>query len=230
MKNIILLLALLSGEATVAQAQSTIKAGTVSLGGSIGYSQQHSENFGTTTRIIDGKAFSVAPSVGYFVADNLAIGLIANYYISKSTDFYDYPSFTSTARNTQVGGGAFVQYYQMLTRQFGLTGTLRANYGHYNSKSSYQSTTNGDGSGRSTGNSFSADVIPSIVFFPIPKLELGASFGSVGYNHSSGNSENFLANNSPSYDHSKSSGFGANFGINFFAFNGTYYFGRQAAD
>ena len=113
---------------------------------------------------------------------------------------------------------------------FGLVGTLRTGYGHYNSKSSYYSSTSGDGSGSSTGNIFSADIVPSIIFFPIPQLGLGASFGSVGYNRSTVNHEDFSTNISPSYSYNKSSGFEANFGLNSLAFTGTYYFGRQAAE
>ena len=116
MKNI-LLLVLLGGAATATQAQNTIKAGTVALGGSIGYAQQHLESSGTTTQATDAKTFFAAPSVGYFIADNLAIGLSLSYYAAKNTDFYGYSAVaTSAGRSTQIGGGAFMQYYQMLTK------------------------------------------------------------------------------------------------------------------
>jgi hypothetical protein len=133
------------------------------------------------------------------VADNLAVGINASY---QSTRQYD-------ARFFQVG--AFVQYYQMVSEQFGFTGTLGAGYQH--AKYSFSSS--------DKQNGFYAGLTPGLVFFPIPKLAIGASIGGLNYSQLSYKNDSF--NGSDTY---KSSTFGANFGLAQLLFSGTYYFGR----
>ena len=203
----ILAIAFLSGLAGVAQAQTVIKAGTFQLGGNVGYSRTSQDRLVPLTGGILGKQtdtnsqFSIAPSVGFFVADNLAVGINANY---QSTNQYD-------ARYYQVG--AFVQYYQMVSEQFGFTGTLGAGYQHANYSAGFSDKQNG----------FYAGLTPGLVFFPIPKLSVGASIGGLTYSQLSYKANNFIGNGSDTYS---SSTFGANFGLSQLLFSGTYYFGR----
>ena len=92
MKSSFLVLALL-GVTTAAKAQTSpstnstsggtgaIPAGTVALGGGIGYSRQTD----TQNRPGGGQSkasrsnFEIAPAVGYFLTENLAIGLNLSY-------------------------------------------------------------------------------------------------------------------------------------------------------
>ena len=203
----LLALALLSGLASAAQAQTVIKAGTVQLGGNVGYSRTSQDRLVPLNGGILGKQtdtnsqFSIAPSVGFFVADNLAIGINAKY---QSTNQYD-------ARYYQVG--AFVQYYKMVSEQFGFTGTLGAGYQHANYSAGFSEKQNG----------FYAGLTPGLVFFPIPKLSIGASIGGLNYSYLSYKANSFIGNGADSYN---SSTFGANFGLSQLLFSGTYYFGR----
>ena len=210
-------------------AQTPIKAGTIQLGGNVGYSQQNSDNSynyytGTdyiyTTQHITIKSFFINPMAGYFVADNLAVGLSVAQNSYNTTYSYDTPYLAgNNQRNNQFSLGGFVQYYRMFTDHFGLVGTLNANYNHGTSTSSYAT-----GSSRGTNNGFSTGLTPSIVFFPVPKFSIGASIGNIGYSYSTNEVEvydNMLASGT-----NRGSSFGANFGLSYLAFNGTYYFGR----
>ncbi|MDJ0366153.1 hypothetical protein QMK33_13420 [Hymenobacter sp. H14-R3] len=197
--------AALLGLAQAGYAQTAIKAGTIQLGGGVGYSRTSQDrpgtiyNGNTSTKVTDTYSqFSIAPSVGFFVADNLAVGINANYQSTNQND----------ARYFQAG--AFVQYYQMVSEQFGFTGTLGGGYQHVKSSSAY------DGQ-----NGFYAGLTPGLVFFPIPKLAIGASIGGLNYSRLSYKANGF--NGSDTYS---SSTFGANFGLSQLLFSGTYYFGR----
>jgi hypothetical protein len=161
--------------------------------------------------------------VGYFVADNLAVGIGLGYNSDKTIYSYDTSYITgSEQRISQFSAGAFVQYYQMLTEQFGLTGTLNTNYNH--SKQQFFTSNNPN---NRTGNGFSAAVTPSVVFFPVPKFALGASVGGLRYDYSTSKPTE-SSSGSVGFNDRASTGsfFGASFGLNYLAFSGTYFIGR----
>lgn len=223
---------LVSAQATYAQAP--IKAGTVQLGGSIGYFQTKTEapyspNGGNgtsiTTQRTDSKTFNVMPSIGYFVADNVAVGILAGYSRSNITHTYDtYSSDNTSQENKAFNVGGFVKYYRMFSDQFGLAGSLGASYFH-----STSDFTNSFSSSELSSRGGEATLTPSIVFFPIPKLALGASIGSLQFLHQKSGLGSRTINGyfSPYADNTlTSSSFAANFGLDQLAFSGTYYFGR----
>lgn len=141
------------------------------------------------------------------MVDNLAIGINANYIFSNQTD----TQYSSKINQLQIG--AFAQYYQLITDQFGFTGTLGAGY---------QNTRFPNGSNEKA-NGFYAGLTPGLVFFPITKLAIGASIG--GLNYSSLTTKLTGFNNGGPNDY-QSSTFGANFGLSQLLISGTCYFGR----
>jgi hypothetical protein len=209
-------------------AQSAIKAGTVQLGGGINYShnsEQVQSTSGNTTYTDEysNNTLVLAPYVGFFVADNLSIGLNLSY--AASNQHYTYtpspPNFNPDSPTTsQLRVGPYVQYYHMLTDQFGLTGTLGAGYEH-----DYRpGTTNGNSNTLALkSDGFYAGLTPGIVFFPVPKFSVGASVGGLNYSRLSVKPDG--ANLSNSYKDIASS-FGANFGFSQLTFSGAFYFGR----
>jgi len=214
------LLTLLSSLAGGAQAQTAIKAGTVQLGGNVGYWHTSSEAPGNTSGYYPTKSttinsqFVVAPSVGYFVADNLAVG-ISGAYKATHDEYRQSSSATSSLKTKQYQVGAFVQYYKMVSEQFGFTGTLGGGYQYLGQPYNYGSST-------LVSKGLYANIIPSVVFFPIPKLAIGASIGGISYASYNYDSPAGF-NSSDSYE---SSTFGASFGLSQLLFSGTYYFGR----
>jgi hypothetical protein len=228
-----LLIALLAASAQLAQAQS-IPAGTISLGGNIGYSRNTSKysyagsNNTINTTETTTSQFSLAPSVGYFVADNLAIGLTIGYQ-SFNNPYSTFTPAPSTVRaqldpNTTFRIGAFAQYYKMLSEQFGFVGTLE---GGRQSVREYKYTSNSSTAliSETKGSGYYAGLTPGIVFFPIPKLGLTASIGSLSFDHLSYDYPTNQGNTPNGYEDSSSS-FGANFGLSQLQFGGTWYFGR----
>jgi outer membrane protein W len=213
-------LTLLSSLAGTAHAQTVIKAGTIQLGGNVGYSHSSvdspvSSGAYPIKRTEINNQFILAPSVGFFVADNLAIGVNGVYQINE----YKYgqtqgnTAFDQKAKQWRLG--AFVQYYKMVSEQFGFTGTLGAGYQYFNEYFSY-------GSDNTATKGVYANLTPSIVFFPIPKLAIGASIGGLNYSYA-----NYKSPSSASApDTYESSNFAANFGLSQFLLSGTYYLGR----
>ncbi|MDO7848977.1 outer membrane beta-barrel protein [Hymenobacter sp. M29] len=225
----VLLFALLAASAQASHAQS-IAAGTVSLGGSVGYSRntgKYSYTQGSTsyTQETTSSQFTFTPSVGYFVKDNLAIGLNAGYsaYRKSYTSYTPAPTVVRAELDptTTLRLGAYVQYYKMLTEQFGVLGTLSGGY-----QSSRDSQYNGNVIQEFKNSGYYAELTPGIIFFPIPKLGISASIGSLAYNHLSYDYPTASNNPAPAGYESTASTFGARFGLDQLLFGGTYYFGH----
>lgn len=225
--------ALLAASTQVGHAQS-IAAGTVSLGGGIGYSSTTNKSGYTANNVTysnesTGSQFSFSPSVGYFVVDNLEVGLYTGYSAFRRPYNKSSPAQTFVRAEldptTTLGVGIFARYYKMFTEQFGVTGTLN---GGYQSQKSYEY---GGNSNSGTilefkGSGYNVALTPAVVFFPIPKLGLSASIGSLGYSRLNFDYATSPNNPEPAGFESKSSTFGARFGLDQLQFGGTYYFGR----
>ncbi len=226
-----------------AQGQ-TIAADTVSLGGNIGYSRTANKPSSTYNRPGSGGSYSyssesttsrfnLALSGGYFVADNLALGLSVAYTagspVYKNTSSSSPPpiNLPDLWPKAPTRVGPFGQYYKMFGEQFGLVGTLGAGYQH-TKNNSYDNGVGGTPVAVSyTGNGYYADLTPGVVFFPIPKLGISASVGSLGFSHLSFDPPEYANNPTrPSSYENTVSTFGANFGFSQLQFGGTYYFGR----
>lgn len=219
----IFLLALFGGLAGSAQAQTAIKAGTIQLGGAIGYARSSQEtpsyysgtgSYYPVTLTTTNSQFGIAPAVGYFVADNLAVGISGAYQVTRYVNSTAMTNLSSDRKSTLLKVGVFGQYYKMLTEQFGFTGILGGGY-------QYSGRPYGYDSGDLAGKGVYANLTPTIVFFPIPKLALGASIGGLDYSHF-----NIKAADSSTAPEYKKSDFGANFGLSQLLFSGTFYFGR----
>ena len=224
MKSSFLVLTLL-GATSVAKAQTSstnatsggtgaIPAGTISLGGSIGYNRQtESQNSPIIQRQVkvSNSSFQIAPAVGYFLADNLAIGLDLSYMTQRTT-FNPAPQGNLNAATT-LRVGPYMQYYKILSEQFGVLGTLSGGYArtvaprYVGPGTVIEEKTSG----------VYARLTPGIIFFPVPKFGISATIGFLGYD---------LTRPDNSASDFKTTSFGANFGLNQLNFGGTYFFGR----
>lgn len=235
MKKSFLMLALLGGTATAAQAQTAIPAGTISLGGGIGYSSHTTKEAATSSsgtaysEEVTTSQFNFSPSVGYFIADNLAIGLQFGYFAMGKPKTTETPApavvLADLDAATTIKVGPYAQYYKMLSDQFGIVGTLGLGY-QSNSDSEYgEDPTGKDVVQVTKGSGLYADLTPGVVFFPVPKFGISASIGGLGY---SSMSYDYKTNDgpAPSGYESKSSDFGLRFGLDQLNFGGTFYFGR----
>jgi hypothetical protein len=229
----LLVLAALGSTLAAAQAQTTIGKGTGLLTGSVGYHTDtddvSSTGNGTTyTSKVTLGTFKIDFIVGGFVADNLALGLQLSHSVTGgSAKSSANPNQSSPPTSTTLRVGPVVQYYKMLTEQFGLTAALGAgyesdlqralSYQYYNGyPTPYYSNLKASG--------YYAAITPGVVFFPVPKFGLTATIGSLGYNHLTVKNNN--QSGSGSADETASS-FDAGFGFSQLQFGATYYFGRK---
>ena len=232
------LFACIAASTQAAQAQSTIGKGTGLLTGAIGYHTQTDDvsqsgggygggsNYSSTATY---GTFKLDFAVGGFVANNLALGLQLSHTVTggsyKSSS--NYPPLSGPPTSTTLRVGPVVQYYKMLSEQFGLIATVGAGYEsdvrrtvqYYPSQ--YGSIAyNSDL--KATG--YYAALTPGIVFFPVPKFGLTATIGSLGYNRLTIKDNNQRGSNTADETISL---FDAGFGFSQLQFGASYYFGRK---
>jgi len=186
MKKVILSLALL-GAAFGAEAQ--IAAGTKLLSGSIGYSRQQNKQQNSNSPFnnpdFTAQTVNLTPTVGYFVAQNLAVGVNLNFTASKiSGQEFGYvydpanPNFPTPTlydvkrKSRTINAGVFARYYTFVAEKAAFFGQAGAGYSNV-----YTNTTT---SGRPQG--FYGNVLPGFAFFPTDKFALELTLRGLSYN------------------------------------------------
>jgi opacity protein-like surface antigen len=131
--------------------------GDVFVSGSIGFSSTSSGDF-------DSNTFTIAPRVGFFVSDNIAVGARLGY--TSNTDFAE------TKTNTfEIGG--FGRWYATPASQFSLMVELGVDY--------RSSSVEPDGGEESKVNGFGIGVRPGISYFLSDNWAMEAMIGELGY-------------------------------------------------
>lgn len=154
----------------LANAQETesngFAKGDVFLSGTVGFSSESTGDAKTT-------GFNIAPSAGYFVNENIAVGLSLGYNSLKN----EVPSnpVTSESKYTSFGVGAFGRYYFTPGNSFSLFGQLGVGY---------ESGKLEQNSDESKTDSFNIGVAPGINYFVSEHFALEATFGILGYSTS----------------------------------------------
>ncbi|QNF33493.1 porin family protein [Adhaeribacter swui] len=172
MKTIVLLL---FSFVVVSNCYAQIPAGTTFIGGSASFSNRTDKN--TRNPDIDNKSvstsYSLYPKAGYFITDNIALGLGINYYSNRTK--YKESSIDESFRGKQhsLGINPFARYYKMLGEKIGFFGQFTLSYENGKSKNNdfiYQKQT-----------SFGASLAPGFVFFATPKIGIETTIGNFGY-------------------------------------------------
>lgn len=225
MKKILCGIALM-GSSTAAQAQ--ISAGTTLFSGSIGYSSQKTENSSTIPNSVNLEAkseqFDFSPSVGYFLANNLALGVNAGAILSReqTEDYRDpysnYYVMGIDRKTRTLSGGIFARYYTFVGDKVALYGQLGGGYQNVYI-AGYQNGQNYNYSNRLQG--FYANLTPGIVFFPINRLGLELMFRGANYTRLTDKDEDGRYE-----DRSTSSGFNFGFGLSDLRLGASFYLGR----
>lgn len=180
---------------TLSFAQTT--KGTTSFSGSVGLSIDNSKNKKSNWSS-KNRSYTLEPSVGYFIADNLELGVTAGYKYSSwkahsnySNHYGGHSSSISDNKEERYSAGAYLKKYFMVIDKFAFTGLTNISY----SIGSTENTSNsryvdeaGNESGSGSYSNYETDwvgilISPGIAFFPTEKISLSASFGSVGYTH-----------------------------------------------
>lgn len=221
--------ALLMGT-TMGVAQAQTEAGKLLLNGRVNYSQSKNEfnsisgsNLGNADEKRKSHTVGFSPQVGYFVVDNLVVGVALGFGTDKSTtsrtDYYlnpvsiNYSETTTTYKNLNVG--PFVRYYKMISEKTGFYGQLAGGYQRQLQKYSRHdfgsNTVDYDNESKTTGGYGS--LVPGFVFFPTKKLGLDLTIGDLSYFKNKSKSQNVPADQG-GYE-GKNSGFAGNFGIQY---------------
>ena len=114
--------------------------------------------------------FTIAPSVGYFVTPNIAIGAKLGYTSLKNEE----GSYEETT--DLLTAGVFGRYYWMPASKFSIFAELGADYRN----SSFDSGVAGISKAKSNG--FGVAVAPGINYFVSSNFALEAKVGVAGYN------------------------------------------------
>jgi hypothetical protein len=159
--NKLFALACLGLTSSIAHAQTTpLTKGRGLLSGSIGY---QSVKYGGND---SQETFNFTPTIGYFVADNLALGLNGNVQLVGGY----------SGQNT-YSVGPFARYYRFVggSDKFALYGQGSIGYTHYSG-------------GLDLGY---ASITPGLAFFPIPRFGLEASLRGLSYSSNFNNTHSF---------------------------------------
>lgn len=219
---------LLLGAATAVHAQTS--AGTVLLGGNVGYNSSKDErssgsfNFEETR-----KEFRFLPTAGYFIFDNLAVGLTGGIQTAKLVQPYrDYsqgsysPVYDRNFTSSSVNVGPFVRYYKMISEKAGFYGQLAG--GFLSGRSETESDAPFFESDNIKLRGSYVTLTPGFVFFPAPKLGLELTLGNLGYS----NFKNTYSATRQGQEYEvQSSSVGASLGLQYLNVGASFYLGGK---
>lgn len=162
MKKVLLSLTALFafGLASAQEADNGFSNGDAFISGSVGFANQ-------STGDVKTNGFTVSPRVGYFVSENIAVGVALGY-----TSTTDKAPGTEDEKNSMFEVGAFGRYYFTPANKFSLFGQLGVAY----ASSKYE-----EGDFEAKSNGFNIGLAPGINYFVSDHFALEATFGLLGY-------------------------------------------------
>ena len=164
-----LLLSLIAVSALAFSTQAQTEKGNLVVGGTVQYTSEKTDGANHAD-----KTLQIIPSVGYFVADNFALGTGIGYQYTK-----DYTTVAS------VQSGAFVispfaRAYKGVTDQFKFFGQLSVPMSFGNNK---VGDANGDNMTKTgKNNTIGVALSPGFAFFPTKKFGIEFAVQGISYN------------------------------------------------
>lgn len=161
--------------------------GSMYLGGSfnLGFGSEKNKAGGTTTDGPKTFNFGINPSAGYFIGDNLMIGLGLGYDMSTTKQKAVYPDDPDETKITvsAFNVGPFIRYYIMPVKNAGIfcQGNIAMGFGKLKNEVTYNGTTN---STETKMSAFVVGITPGIVFFVSDKVAFEATFGGLNFTSS----------------------------------------------
>lgn len=155
----VLLVAVLAVAGLTASAQT--EKGKILVGGSIGLGTEKSDVDGAESTV----NFEIVPKVGYFVSNNIAVGLGLGY---------EYNKFSDDSKEDQVTVAPFGRYYKNLSDQFKFFGELSVPIGFGSAKDE-------DGEKEWESTSFGVAVAPGFAFYPTKKIGIELAFSGINF-------------------------------------------------
>ena len=195
-----------------------IEKGTWNIRGSASIRFSNNENGLNLQDIVAENSlnsFSIAPSFGYTLKNNLIVGVGLQYYNQKNEGstigLNNNDTFKTTSNS--IGLAPYVRGYKGIGKQLALYLQGEVGYNHF------WDTNVQDGQNEnndSTGNNLFVGVRPGITYFLGQKLAIEASYGSLGYSYTERKNDNGT--------YSKNNSFNLNLNTSDLLFGIAYYF------
>lgn len=188
MKKIIF--TLLIGLFSVVLVHGQTDQGTKYLGGSfsLGFGSSKSSIGGTSADGPKTFNFGINPGVGYFISDNLMLGLGLGFSMSSSTQKSD--SYEDKYTTSMFDIGPFIRYYIMPVEKMGFffQGDVSVGFG----KNKHEQTIGGTTTSRETKlTELNVGITPGIVIFVSDMVAFESTFGGLAF---TSGSENYTEN------------------------------------
>ena len=167
MKKLLLSMVAVVGFALATQAQT--EKGNVLLGGNVGFNTSKTDGAEKSD-----VSFSIVPTVGYFVSDNLAIGTGVGYNYDKSV--------SGKNLNQAFEVSPFGRYYVNLSDQFKFFGQLSVPMAFGNNKLVDDQGNVADDKYAST-TSIGVNLAPGLAFYPTKRFGIEFSVNGLSYDH-----------------------------------------------
>ena len=148
-------------DATTTTGGKGFSNGDVFISGRVGISSQ-------STGEVKNSTFSIAPQLGFFVSDNIAIGAMIGYEGTTQEDGIDPDEYKTS---TFVVGG-FARYYATPASDFSFFGELGIEYAMGKEE---------QGAAENKINGFGIGLRPAVSYFISDNFALEASFGQLSY-------------------------------------------------
>jgi len=196
--------------------------------------------YGNTNDILDtlyssttqSQTSMIIPNVGYFIAENLSVGINIKYGIAHAVQTQNYTLTNSnkintyTCHTTSYGGGLFIRKQIELHEKFYLFVQGELNYMYQFQKNTKESTdtkvvypTSDPAYQELTTHIVNITLFPGFVYKVSPKLGIQSSIGNIFFNNS------IIENQSLLYDnHNKTSNYGISLNMDSFYLGLAYYF------
>lgn len=170
-------------------ANAQWNSGSIMVTGNLGFSSGSSNNEtgATTTDLFSTSTFNVGVNGGYFVADNLAVGLNLGFQNSSIKD----EQADQTTTTNMMMYGVFGRYYVPYTEQF----SMYANLGFGLANGSTEVDDNNNAS-NSDNSSLGVGVGVGAAYFLNDHFFLDINYGVLGYSSTSSTSDPGGANES----------------------------------
>jgi outer membrane protein W len=233
MKKIILTVLLFVSVASGAQTEQ----GRILVSGSLGFTSSNDNDLDTTGKELNSTkvgGLELTVRGGYFLADNIAVGLLVGLNTNKTTqeDFGPPPSKSiNVSKSATTAFGLFGRYYTPpVERRLSFFGQLDLTYEITNSEientfinsANVSTTTNR----RGEGNQIGAFLAPGVAFFLSDKVALEATFGLIGF--ASGRDKNYDTSDRQISDN-KYTRLETSFSPSTLSFGLTFFFGGNGA-
>ena len=171
MRKLITIVAVVTAFSLSSSAQ--IEQGRIMLGGSLGFSSSTSETDagGTTADGPESSGFEIMPYGGYFITDNIAVGLGVGYSSSTTDDQ------TTETEMSAFNVEPFARYYMNMGDRF----YMFAHLGIPFESGTSETTTGGVTADGPETTSFGVGITPGLSYFVSDNVVIEAAFGFLGY-------------------------------------------------